>query len=101
MIETGIALEIPPGHFGQICDRSSMGKKGIRVLGGIIDSSYRGQVCVILNNLNKNQGFYKVNQGDKIAQIIIQPYTQVDGVIEAEELTLTDRGEEGFGSSGT
>lgn len=101
LVNTGIALEIPSGCYGQICDRSSMGKKGIRVLGGIIDECYRGEVGVILINLNKKHAFQNIVAGNKIAQIVIQPYTQIDTIIEAEDLTNTERGEKAYGSSGT
>lgn len=108
-INTGIALEIPEGYYGQIFDRSSMGAKGIHVHGGVIDSSYRGPVMVCLNNTVPSSikvddkmwqhVFYPVKAGDKIAQLVILPVPQVE-VEEVEELGSSDRGEKGFGSSG-
>lgn len=113
-ISTGIALEIPTGFYGQIQGRSGLGSKGIAVLGGVIDSEYRGDIIVCLH-LNKGNEFtifdetdsvelvaqdkYIIEEGDKIAQIIIHqiPNTQM---VEVEELGESDRGEKGFGSSG-
>jgi dUTP pyrophosphatase len=96
-LATGIAAAIPTGHVGLICDRSSMGAKGIRTLGGVVDSGYRGEIQVILINLGKES--YQVRHGDKIAQILILP-VNLARPIEAAELGSTARAEAGFGSSG-
>ena len=97
-VATGIAMEIPDGYVGMICDRSSMAIKGIHVLGGIIDSSYRGEISVCLMNLGTDED-YKVNAGDRIAQILIIPVANFD-LREVEALGETDRGNGGFGSTG-
>jgi len=97
LLDTGIACEIPEGHFGMLKDRSSMAKNYIHVLGGILDSSYRGSIKVMLINLGR--GEYVVNPGDKIVQMIVLKYNS-EPVEEAEELSSSERGEKGFGSSG-
>lgn len=95
---TGIAMQIPSGHVGLIWDRSSVGiKHGIKVLGGVIDASFRGEVKVGLVNLR--QDAYTFEKGDKIAQMLIQKVERVD-ITEVEELSETVRGEGGFGSTG-
>lgn len=100
VVDTGIALEIPEGCFGQVCDRSSMGKKGIKVFGGIIDCGYTGEISVVLMNLTDKHGFLSIVKDQKIAQIIIQPYTKIDQLVEVDELSVTARNTAGFGSSG-
>ena len=96
-IQTGIALAIPNGHVGMICDRSSMGAKGIRILGGIVDSGYRGEVQVLLINLSLQE--YKIESGDKIAQLLILPVNLCD-TAEVLDLDETSRSSGGFGSTG-
>lgn len=99
-IGTGISLSIPEGHFGLICDRSGHGSKGIKVFGGVVDSSYRGEVFVCLGLMNTfERSWIKLPKGSKIAQIVILPVRQVV-LYEADKLNSTDRGEKGFGSSG-
>jgi dUTP pyrophosphatase len=119
-IKTGIAVEIPDGYYGQIFDRSSIGALGISVLGGVIDSGYRGEiiVCLLNNNLpdcgmkyeyystdHYEKEYYSIDsvhlitKGNKIAQMVILPVPQVE-VEEVEELSDSDRGTKGFGSSG-
>ena len=95
--KTGIALAIEPGYYGQIADRSSLGKKGIKTAGGVIDSDFRGEVGVILWNLSKESIHLK--KGERIAQLIILPVAtpQIQNV---ESLSETKRGEGGFGSTG-
>ncbi len=97
VFKTGIALEIDPGYVGLVWDRSSMGKRGIKTLGGVIDSGYRGEVGVILWNLSKEP--QEIQAGDKIAQLLIQPVS-TPATREVELLSRSDRGSGGFGSSG-
>ena len=97
IFKTGIALEIEPGHVGLVWDRSSMGKRGIKTLGGVIDSGYRGEVGVILWNLSKTP--QEIQSGDKIAQLLIQPIVTPQ-TREVELLSSSERGSGGFGSSG-
>lgn len=97
VFDTGVCVELPHGTFGKIESRSGLNVKHSIVCGGVIDEPYRGSIIVKLYNL----GFepYRVNAGDRIAQMIIQPYVQVD-LEEVDELTESDRGAAGFGSSG-
>ena len=86
-----------PNTVGIICDRSSMGAKGIKVMGGVCDSSYRGDVTVCLINLTNQP--YEIKRGDKIAQILFLPVLNPT-IKEVSELDDTKRGNKGFGSSG-
>jgi dUTP pyrophosphatase len=97
VIQTGIALEVPDGHFAKIYDRSGVASTTpLAVVGGIIDSGYRGEIKIIVSNIS---GFpYYVNAGDKIAQIAIHPIPEVE-LLEVKELSESGRGEKGFGSS--
>lgn len=99
LIATGIAMAIPSGYAGLIWDRSGMAAKhGITTLGGVIDSNYRGEWKVILHNLSTEP--FTVEKGMRIAQLLIQP-VQKKEIVEVEELDEdTERGTEGFGSSG-
>lgn len=100
MIPTGLSFAIPEGYEIQVRPRSGLAaKNGVTVLNtpGTIDSDYRGEVKVILINHGKDS--FTVNNGDRIAQLIVAPVTQ--GIFEkAEELDSTERGEGGFGSTG-
>ena len=101
LIPTGLILEIPEGYEGQVRPRSGLAlKKGLTVLNapGTIDADYRGEVKVILINLGKEE--VVIEPGERIAQLVIAPVQRVE-VIEVEELTPTERGEGGFGSTGT
>ncbi len=96
-IKTGIAFAIPHAHVGLICDRSSMGAKGIKTLGGVVDSGYRGEVHVVLVNLRSEA--VTLPKGSKVAQMLVLPVALVP-VVEAESLNDTARGAKGFGSTG-
>ena len=98
---TGIAIEIPSGYAGFITPRSGVSAKrgiGIANAPGIIDSGYRGELKVILIN-NSDKMSTSVKRGDKIAQLTIVPVFCPD-LYEVSSLTETDRGEDGFGSTG-
>lgn len=101
LLPTGATFEIPKGYFGSIRPRSSLALEfGIDVLAGVIDSDYRGEVCVVL--INHGAATVEIEKGQKIAQMIIQPYLDC-ALIPAESsisLSNTRRGEKGFGSSG-
>lgn len=104
ILRTGIAVEIPEGYYGQIACRSSLGREGYVVLGGVIDSSYRGEVCVMLTRMNEpasSSTFPSLvfSPGDRIAQLLILPVPQV-AVVEVDELSSSERGTGGFGSTG-
>ena len=100
LVPTGLFLEIPSGFMGQVCPRSGLAiKHGVTVLNapGIIDADYRGEVKVILVNLGQSE--YVINKGDRIAQLIFAPCLR-GSLVERSELSSTDRGEGGFGSTG-
>lgn len=97
-IPTGIAMEIPEGHVGLIWDKSGLSiKHGIKIFGGVIDAGYRGEVMVGLINLSDTE--YVFEKGNKVAQIIFQKFEHAEISI-VEELSSSERGESGFGSSG-
>jgi dUTP pyrophosphatase len=99
-IPTGLVLEIPAGYEGQVRPRSGLAfKHGITVLNspGTIDSDYRGEVAVIIINLGNEE--FTVKDGDRIAQLIIAPVCRTP-FMEVDELSETDRGAGGFGSTG-
>lgn len=99
LIKTDLAMEIPHGYYGRIADRSGMGyKNGGHVLCGTIDSSYRGNIGVVLYNTD-NKVDIIVNKGDRPAQIIFEKYHEAN-FQEVSELGTTERGEKGYGSSG-
>lgn len=96
-IGTGIAVAIPEGYYGQIFGRSGLAKKGVIVLGGVIDSDYRGEITVLLSSITEDVTFHA---GDRIAQLVILPL-YVGGAKESVFLPTTLRGDKGFGSTGT
>jgi dUTP pyrophosphatase len=99
-IPTGLIMEIPPGYEGQVRPRSGLAdRRGITVLNspGTIDADYRGEVEVILINLGDEP--VTLNNGDRIAQLVIAPVSRVL-VTEDGLLSETKRGEGGFGSTG-
>lgn len=100
MISTGIAAEIPKGYVGLVFARSGLAcKQGLAPANkvGVIDADYRGEIKVALHNHSAE--IRKVNPGDRVAQMAILPYLKVD-IEEAAELSDTDRGAGGFGSTG-
>lgn len=100
LLGTGISVKIPEGHFGLIVPRSSMSKKGIMLANtcGIIDSGYTGELMLFVQNMTKEVNY--INPGDRIAQMIIVPFTSVV-LNNVDKLPETDRGAGGFGSTGT
>tara|TARA_Y100000361_G_scaffold121093_1_gene112911 strand:+ start:467 stop:994 length:528 start_codon:yes stop_codon:yes gene_type:complete len=98
LIKTGIAMEIPDGYVGLIWPRSGLSyKHGLDVFAGVIDSSYRGDIGVILYNSQYSN--YNLEKGDRIAQILFQKVEDFDLNL-VENLDDTKRGTGGFGSSG-
>ena len=100
LIPTGFSLSIPQGYEVQIRPRSGLAaKKSITVLNtpGTIDADYRGEVKVILINFGKEK--FSVKKGERIAQMVVCPVTQAQ-LEEVEELSVTNRGAGGFGSTG-
>lgn len=99
-IPTGLAVEIPDGYFGGIYARSGLAsKQGLKPANctGIVDSDYRGEIIVALHN--DSHDIRTVEHGQRIAQLVIQPYLNVE-FEEVDKLEDTERGEGGFGSSG-
>ncbi len=97
LVYTGISVAIPQGYYGRIAPRSSLALKGINVGGGVIDEDYRGEIKVILFNHGNN--VFQVNQGERIAQLILTKIITPD-VEEVDELDATKRADGGFGSTG-
>ena len=100
-VGTGIAIELPEGTFGGVFPRSGLATKhGLAPANkvGVVDSDYRGEVIVALHNHSTND--VGITHGERIAQLIVIPYMSVDMNV-VDELSDTDRGEGGFGSTGT
>lgn len=101
LIPTGLYMALPTGYEAQVRPRSGLAiKKGITVLNtpGTVDADYRGEVCVILINLS-NESFV-VNDGERIAQMVIAKHEQPE-IVEVDVLDETERGTGGFGHTGT
>jgi dUTP pyrophosphatase len=96
---TGLAMEIPQGYVGLIFPRSSIYNKGCLLTNavGVLDSGYRGEISAKFEHITINSFGYKV--GDKCAQLIVMPYPEIELVI-SEELSESDRGVSGYGSTG-
>lgn len=102
LVPCGIALAIPRGYAGFVLPRSGLAAKhGVSIVNapGLIDSDYRGEIKVILINLDSNEPF-AVSRGDRIAQLVVLQVPPVD-LVETDRLDETIRGVGGFGSSGT
>lgn len=100
LVSTGLFIELPEGYEAQVRPRSGLAiKHGITVLNspGTIDADYRGEICVILINLSDCN--YTINDGDRIAQMIISHHEKAE-LIETDEINMTERGTGGFGHSG-
>ena len=101
IIPTGISIALPSNEYvALIYVRSSLGfKKGVTLSNsvGVIDSDYRGEIKVSLANLSKNE--FVINPGDRIAQLVVTPVC-IPSVEIVDELSKTERGEGGFGSTG-
>jgi dUTP pyrophosphatase len=96
-VPTGIQMAVPKGYVGLIWDKSGISLAGIHRLAGVVDAGYRGEVKVVLINLGRES--FRVEKGMKIAQILVQPVSEMQ-VRETRELDATRRGEGGFGSTG-
>ena len=98
-IKTGISLEMPSYFAGLIWPRSGLSvKRGVDVLAGVIDSGYRGEIMVCLYNTSDED--IEIKHGDRIAQIIFQEVPRVSLEL-SESLGSSQRGSDGFGSTGT
>ena len=102
LVPTGISIAIPDGYAGFIQPRSGLAfKHGVTVLNtpGLIDSGYRGELKVLLINTDPTTDF-EITRGERIAQLVIQAYEQVN-FVEVDDLPDSERGLGGFGSTGT
>lgn len=97
LVSTGIAMTVPDGTYGQLAPRSGLSVKGIHVGAGVIDADYTGEVKVLLFNLSEKE--ITLEKHERIAQLIIKKI-ETPEVEEVEELGITERGEQGFGSTG-
>ncbi len=102
-VPTGLRIALPAGHEGQVRPRSGLAARhGVTVLNapGTIDEDYRGEILVLL--VNHGVEAFTIEPGDRIAQLIVSPVTQVDIEVANDEAALdgTERGEGGFGSTG-
>ena len=101
LVPTGLFMEIPEGYEGQVRPRSGLAiKHGITVLNtpGTIDADYRGEVKIILVNLSDTD--FVINSGERVAQIVFAKCEQME-VVNVETLSETERGEGGFGHTGS
>lgn len=97
-IDTGVHIELPAGYYGKVESKSGLNvKNSIVSCGGTIDEPYRGSIVVKLYNLGDKA--YVFEPGDKVAQLVIQPYIAPELEL-VDELSETDRGSDGFGSTG-
>ncbi len=100
VVPTGVAVEIPDGYAGFVQPRSGLAARhGIGIVNspGLIDSGYRGEICVVLVNTDVDKAF-DVEPGMRIAQLVIAPVASVR-LVEVDELVASERGTRGFGSS--
>jgi dUTP pyrophosphatase len=98
LVPTGIAIDAPAGYDLQVRPRSGLGRQGVNVVFGSIDSDYRGEILVSMYTFGARTS-YRVQDGDRIAQLVIGRIAAVD-VVEVDELGASQRGEGGHGSTG-
>lgn len=97
-VRTGVKMEIPDNHVGLIWDKSGVALSfGIKTMGGVVDSGYRGEVKVILVNLSDKD--FSIKKHSKIAQMLIKKFEQAE-IEVVDELNESERGEGAFGSTG-
>lgn len=103
-IDLKICVEIPKGYVGFIMGRSSLNIAGILCFNGVIDSGYTGEIAVTLMNFSARncEGYNKVyvNKGDRIAQLVVCKLADIDDTVVVDKLDDTERGDNGFGSTG-
>lgn len=100
LVPTGLTMALPAGYEAQVRPRSGLASKhGVTVLNapGTVDADYRGEIGVLL--INHGDAPFSIGRGERIAQMVIAPVVQVELVLAAE-LSATDRGSGGFGSTG-
>lgn len=99
VISTGLRIAVPTGYALRIVSRSGMASKGVFVTNGLglIDEDYRGTIGIILTNLSSE--YFEIHKGDRIAQCYLEKKIPMEFVV-VDELSSTNRGEDGFGSTG-
>lgn len=99
-VRTGIAAEIPDGCVGLVFPRSGLGSNGLTMRNavGVVDSGYRGEIMAAMWNTTEQP--WSIGKGDRIAQLVVVPYVRCE-IEEADGLSDTERGEGGYGSTGT
>ena len=97
-VRTGIAVELPEGTSGCIWGKSSVESKGVKVMAGLVDAPYRGEILICMFNLTDTPFVFE--KGQKAAQLVVLP-TLYPSFKESQELSGTTRGEGGFGSTGS
>ena len=98
LVPTGIAVEVPRGYEVQVRPRSGLARRGVSVVFGTVDSDYRGEVFVNMHTIGTLQS-YRIQDGDRIAQLVVAR-VELLPVVEVEELTDSERGDGGYGSTG-
>jgi dUTP pyrophosphatase len=98
LVPTGIATEVPPGYDLQIRPRSGLGRRGVDIILGTLDSDYRGEIFVSMRTFGSTQSF-RIEDGDRIAQLVIARVEALP-VVQADELSDSERGAGGHGSTG-
>ncbi|MDD5093801.1 MAG: dUTP diphosphatase [Dehalococcoidia bacterium] len=98
LVGTGIAIEVPQGYDVQVRPRSGLSSKGVGVTFGTVDSDYRGEVKVTMYTFGDTQSF-QISNGDRIAQLVITQLAEMP-LAEVDELSQTQRGSGGHGSTG-
>jgi len=98
LVGTGIAVEVPRGYDVQIRPRSGLSARGVVAAFGTVDSDYRGELLVTMYTLGRGSSF-DIRHGDRIAQLVVSKLADLP-VEESEELSGTERGPEGHGSTG-
>lgn len=96
-IKLGVCVEIPKSHVGFIMGRSSLNKKGVVCLTGVIDSGYTGEIAVVLNTIGT---LARIKKGDRIAQLVVTKLADIDDAVAVDSLEDSERGAGGFGSTG-
>lgn len=97
LLRTGVAVAVPAGHVGLVCDRSSLARRGLKTAGGVIDAGYRGELGVVVWNISRDP--QHVKKGERVAQLLVIPIA-TPAPVETHELDETARGAGGFGSTG-
>lgn len=100
IVSTGIAIDPPSGTYARIAPRSSLAIAGIDVAAGVVDPSYRGELKVLLVNNGETPKTFSVTAGDRVAQLVFERVCTPDSVMVCDELSDTQRGDNGFGSTG-